>query len=110
MTQKPKPCSQVKTRRWDIQEHLKTEEDMRLFIEACFEEAGDDPAFIAKALGEVARARGMTQLARETGIGRDTLYKSLSGEGNPSLGTILKVTRALGFKLVPQAVYPSEVR
>jgi probable addiction module antidote protein len=89
----------LKTSRWDIQDHLKTERDMRLFIEACFEEAGDDPAFIAKALGEVARARGMTDLARQTGIGRDTLYKALSGQVNPSLGTILKVTRALGLRL-----------
>ncbi|MDR3158598.1 MAG: putative addiction module antidote protein [Zoogloeaceae bacterium] len=89
----------IKTRRWDIQEHLKTEDDMRLYLEACFEEAGDDPAFIAAALGDVARARGMTALARETGLGRDTLYKALSGENNPSFGTILKVARALGLKL-----------
>jgi probable addiction module antidote protein len=93
MTQK------LKTRRWDSAEHLKTDEDMRLYLEACIEEAGDDPAFIAKALGIIARARGMTQLARETGIARDTLYKSLSGESNPSLGTILKVVRALGLNL-----------
>jgi len=89
----------LKTSRWDPVKYLKTEEDMRLFIEACFEEAGDDPAFIAKALGEVARARGMSQLARETGIARDTLYKSLSDEGNPRLGTILKVIHALGLSL-----------
>jgi probable addiction module antidote protein len=92
-------AQKLKTRRWDSAEHLKTEEDMRMFIEACFEEAGDDPAFIAKALGTVARARGMSQLARETGIGRDTLYKALSGEVNPSLGTILKVMSALGLRL-----------
>jgi probable addiction module antidote protein len=89
----------IKTRRWDIQEHLKTEEDMRGFMAACFAEAGDDPAFIAAALGEIARARGMTALARETGLARDTLYKALSGEGNPSFGTILKVTRALGLPM-----------
>ncbi|MDR0702605.1 MAG: putative addiction module antidote protein [Azoarcus sp.] len=89
----------TRTRRWNIQEHLKTEDDMRGFLEACFAEAGDDPGFIAKALGEVARARGMTALARETALGRDTLYKALSGEGNPSFSTILKVTRALGLKL-----------
>jgi probable addiction module antidote protein len=86
----------IKTRRWDIQDHLKTEEDMRGFLEACFEEAGDDPAFIAAALGDIARARGMTALARETGLGRDTLYKALSSEGNPSFGTLLKVTAPWG--------------
>ncbi|MNN84939.1 helix-turn-helix protein [compost metagenome] len=63
------------------------------------EEAGDDAAFIAKALGNVARARGMTQLAKETGVGRESLYKALSGEGNPSFGTILKVMHALGLRL-----------
>jgi probable addiction module antidote protein len=94
----------IKTRRWDIQEHLKTEDDMRRFIEACFEEAGDDPVFIAKAFGEVARARGMTALARETGLHRDTLYKALSGEGNPSFATVIKVAHALGFKMVPQPI------
>jgi probable addiction module antidote protein len=89
----------IKTRRWDIQEYLKTEEDMHLFLEACIEEAGEDAAFIAKAFGDVARARGMSALARETGLTRDTLYKALSGECNPSFGTILKVARALGLKL-----------
>jgi probable addiction module antidote protein len=94
----------LKTRRWDIQEHLKTEDDIRLYLEACFEEAGDDPAFIAKALGDVARARGMTELARKTGLARDTLYKALSGEGNPSFGTVMKVCTALGVRLVPQPI------
>jgi probable addiction module antidote protein len=91
--------TKIKTRRWDIQEYLKTEEDMQGYLEACFAEAGDDPVFIAKALGDIARARGMTALARETGLARDTLYKALSGEGNPSFGTILKVIRALGLNL-----------
>jgi probable addiction module antidote protein len=67
------------------------------------EQAGDDAAFIAHALGVVARARGMTQLARETGIGRESLYKALSGEGNPSFGTILKVLRALGLRMTVAA-------
>ena len=89
----------IKTRRWDSAKYLKTEEDMRLYLEACLEEAPDDAAFIARALGVIARARGMTALARETGLGRDTLYKALSGEGNPSFSTVLKVTRALGLKL-----------
>jgi probable addiction module antidote protein len=94
----------LKTRRWDVLEHLKTEEEIQGFLQACFEEAGDDLAFIAQALGDVARARGMTQLAQETGLARDTLYKALSGEGNPSFGTVLKVARALGFRMVPQAI------
>lgn len=89
----------IKTRQWDILEHLKTEEDMRLYLEACFEEGSDDPAFIVAALGDVARARGMTDLSRTTGIGRDSLYKALSGEGNPSFGTVLNVIHALGLEL-----------
>ena len=86
-------------RKWDSAEHLKTDEDMALYLEACLEEAGDDAAFIAKALGTIARAKGMSQLARETGLGRESLYKALSGEGNPSFATIHKVMRALGIKL-----------
>lgn len=67
------------------------------------EEAGDDPAFIAAALGDVARARGMAQLARKTGITREGLYEALAPDGNPSLGTALKVMTALGLKLTPNA-------
>lgn len=95
----------IKLRKWDSAEHLKTEEDMALYLEACFEEAGDDAAFIAKALGTIARAKGMAQLARDTGLGRESLYKALSGEGNPSFATILKVMRALGLKLHPEAAH-----
>jgi probable addiction module antidote protein len=89
----------LKLRKWDSVEYLKTEEEMALYLEACIEEAGDDAAFIAKALGTIARARGMSQLAKDTGLGRESLYKALSGDGNPSFATILKVTHALGFKL-----------
>jgi probable addiction module antidote protein len=89
----------VKLRKWDIVEHLKTEEDMAMYLEACIEEAGDDAAFIAAALGDIARAKGMTQLAKDTGLGRERLYKALSGEGNPSFATVLKVTHALGLEL-----------
>ena len=89
----------IKLRKWDSAEHLKTDEDMAHYLEACLEEAGDDAAFIAKALGTIARAKGMTQLAKETGLGRESLYKALSGEGNPSFATILKVISALGIKL-----------
>lgn len=98
-----KTMSKIKTKRWDSAEHLKTDEDMVAYIDACLEEAGDDAAFIAHALGVVARAKGMTQLANETGLGRESLYKALSGEGNPSFATILKVMRALGVKLHAQA-------
>lgn len=95
----------IKLRKWDSAEHLKTEEDMVLYLEACMEEAGDDAAFIAKALGNIARAKGMTQLARDTGLGRESLYKALSGEGNPSFATILKVMHALGLRLHPEIAH-----
>ncbi|MFJ2466198.1 addiction module antidote protein [Pseudomonas sp. NPDC087615] len=85
--------------RWDSAEYLKTEEDMANCLDACMEEAGDEPAFIAKALGTLARARGMTQVARDAGLSRESLYRALSGEGNPEFGTIVKVVKALGLKL-----------
>ena len=88
----------LKLRKWDSAEHLKTDEDMAAYLEACLQDAGDDAAFIAKALGNIARAKGMTQLSKDTGLGRESLYKALSGEGNPSFATILKVTHALGLK------------
>lgn len=93
----------LKTRKWDVVEHLKTEEDMALYLQACLDEAPDDAAFIAAALGDIAKARGMSQLARDTGLGRESLYKALSGEGNPSFGTILKVIHALGLRLEAHA-------
>lgn len=89
--------------RWDAVDHLKSDEDVVAYFEACLEEAGDDPSFIAAALGDIARARGMTQLAKDTGLTREGLYKALSKDSNPSLGTILKVTRALGLKLRAEA-------
>jgi len=89
----------LKLRNWDVTQYLKTEEDMALYFAACMEEAPDDASFIAHALGDIARARGMTQLAQDTGLGRESLYKALSGEGNPSFDTILKVIKALGLKL-----------
>ena len=74
----------IPTTRWDLAEHLKTEEDIQLYLETCLEEAGDDPAFIVHALGVVARARNMSQLARDTGLSRERLYKALSPGGNPA--------------------------
>jgi probable addiction module antidote protein len=96
----------VKLKKWDSAEYLKSDEDMALYLEACLEEAGDDAAFVAKALGTIARAKGMTQLAKETGLGRESLYKALSGEGNPSFSTILKVISALGIRLHAEPARP----
>ncbi len=89
--------STVKLRKWDVVEHLKTEEDMVLYFEACLEEG--DPVLITAALGDIARAKGMSQVARDAGISREGLYKALSGEGNPEFATVLKVMKALGLKL-----------
>ncbi len=89
----------IKTTRWDSAEYLKTEEDMQLYLEACIEESGDDPSFIIHALGVIARAKNMSQLARDTGLTREGLYKALSPEGNPTFSTVSKVAKALGFKL-----------
>lgn len=89
----------LKLKKWDTAEKLKTEEDVARYWEACLEEAGDDSAFIAAALGTIARARGMSNLARETGLTREGLYKALSPEGNPEFSTVMKVIRALGLRL-----------
>lgn len=89
----------IKTTRFDLQEHLQTDEACRLFLEAAFEDCADDSAYIAKAIGEVARARGMSQLARDAGLARESLYRSLSEDGNPSFATINKVLHALGLRL-----------
>jgi probable addiction module antidote protein len=88
--------------RWDAADYLKSEEDMAAYLQACIEEAPDDPALIAAALGDVARARGMVQLAKETGLTREGLYKALSKDGNPNFGTVLKVLHALGLKITLQ--------
>ena len=82
---------------WDPAEHLKSEEDMAAYLEAALEEG--DPTLVAAALGDIARAKGMTQVAREAGLGRESLYKALSPSGNPEFGTILKVIAALGLQL-----------
>ena len=91
--------SKVKTRPWDSAEHLKTEDDIAEYFEACLQEGGDDPHFIAHALGVIARARGMSEVARDAGVSREGLYKALSGEGNPSFDTILRVIKVLGLQL-----------
>ena len=89
----------IKTTQYDVAEHLRTSEEMAAYLQACLEEANGDAAFIAKALGDIARARGMAQVARDSGLSRESLYKALSGERSPSFDTILKVVQALGLKL-----------
>src|SRR6056297_763094 len=89
----------IKTKRWDSAEHLETEEDIQLYLDACSEEAGDDPAFIVHALSVIGRAKNMSQLARDTGLSREGLYKALSPEGNPTFTTVAKVAKALGLQL-----------
>jgi probable addiction module antidote protein len=93
----PKKSAKIKTRPWNAAEHLKTEEDMATYLEAALEDG--DPALAAAALGDIARAKGMSQFARETGLGRESLYKALSPDGNPEFSTVLKVVRALGIRL-----------
>lgn len=93
----------TRTTRYDVAEHLRTPEEMAAYLEACMEEADGDAAFIAKALGDIARAKGMSQVASEAGLSRESLYKALSGERSPGFDTILKVIDALGLKLHAQA-------
>jgi probable addiction module antidote protein len=82
---------------WDAAEHLETEADMAAYFEAALELG--DPAVVVAALGDIARAKGMSQIARETGLARENLYKALSPEGNPEFATVLKVVKALGLRL-----------
>lgn len=91
------PKVRTKTRAWDAAEHLETEGDMAAYLEAALEEG--DASLVAAALGDIARAKGMTWIAAETGLGRESLYKALSPEGNPELATVLKVVRSLGLRL-----------
>jgi len=88
---------------YDVAEHLRSPEEMAAYLEACLEEADGDAAVIAKALGDIARAKGMTQVARDAGLSRESLYKALSGERSPDFDTILKVIAALGLKLHAEA-------
>ena len=92
-----KPKAKLKTIPWDSCALLKTEKDVAEYLEAVFEDG--DPALVAAALGDIARSKGMTKIAKATGLGRESLYKALSRDGNPELTTVLKVMRALGLKL-----------
>ena len=85
--------------RWDSADYLKTEEDIALYFDACFEEDPGDGSLIRQALGDIARARGMTRLARDTGLTREGLYRALSSDGNPEFATVMKVIKALGLRL-----------
>ena len=89
--------AKIATTVWDPAEHLKTEEDMAAYLEAALEQG--DSALVAAALGDIARAKGMTQVARDAGLGRESLYKALSSSGNPEFSTILRVINALGLQL-----------
>jgi probable addiction module antidote protein len=91
--------SKTTTSRYDVAEHLRTPEEMAAYLEACLEESNGDASFVAKALGDIARAKGMTQVARDAGLSRESLYKALSGDRMPGFDTILKVVQALGMEL-----------
>jgi probable addiction module antidote protein len=95
--------AKTRTKKWDAAEHLRSETDMAAYLEAALEDG--DPALVAAALGDIARARGMANLARETGLGRESLYKALSADGNPEFATILKVLKALGLRLHAEAAH-----
>jgi probable addiction module antidote protein len=98
-----KKPAKTKTTPYDVAEHLRTPEEMAAYLDAWFEEAPDDAAGIARALGDIARAKGMTQVAKDSGLSRESLYRALSADGNLSFATVLKVARALGVKLHAEA-------
>lgn len=91
--------AKTKTTRYDVAEHLRTPKEMAAYLEACLAEPGADAAFIAKAIGDIARAKGMSEVAREARMSRESLYKALSGDRSPDFDTIIKVLGALGLKL-----------
>ena len=98
-----KKSTKTKTIPYDVAQQLRTPEEMAAYLDAWLEEAPDDAAGIARALGDIARAKGMTQVARDAGLSRESLYRALSANGNPSFATVLKVARALGVKLHAEA-------
>lgn len=99
----PKKTARPKTLPYDVAAQLRTPEEMAAYLDAWLEEAPDDAAGIARALGDIARAKGMTQVAKDAGLSRESLYRALSVDGNPSFATVLKVARALGVKLHAEA-------
>jgi len=94
----------LKLSKWDVVDHLKTDEDMALYLDACIEDDAGDGSLIRAALGDIARARGMTQLAKDTGLAREGLYKALSADGNPEFATVMKVIKALGLRMHVETV------
>jgi probable addiction module antidote protein len=98
-TRKTVKSAATKTYPYDVAEQLRTPEEMAAYLDAWLQDFPEDAAGIARALGDIARAKGMSLVARETGLSRESLYKSLSESGNPSLATVLKVARAVGLKL-----------
>ena len=99
MPRLPSKSPKARTTPYDVADHLRTPEEMAAYLDAWLEEAPDDASGIAKALGDIARAKGMSQVAKDAGLSRESLYRALSAEGNPSFATVLKVARALGVKL-----------
>ncbi len=93
----------IETRPWDVAEHLKNDKDIAAYLEEVLEDG--EPALVYAALGDIARARGMTEIAREAGLGRESLYKALSPEGNPEFATVMKVVKALGLKFHVEAAH-----
>ena len=98
-----KRSARTKTTTYDVSEHLRTPQEMAAYLDAWLDEAPEDAAGIARALGDIARAKGMSQVAKDAGLSRESLYRALSAEGNPSFATVLKVARALGVKLHAEA-------
>ena len=99
-----KKTTKTKVTPYDVAEHLRTPEEMAAYLDAWFEEAPEDATGIARALGDIARAKGMSQVAKDAGLSRESLYRALSAEGNPSFATVLKVAKALGVRLHAQAL------
>jgi probable addiction module antidote protein len=95
--------AEINTTVYDVSEHLRTQEEVAAYLNAWFEEAPEDAAGIARALGDIARAKGMSQVAKDAGLSRESLYRALSADGNPSFATVLKVAKALGVRLHVQA-------
>ena len=85
------------TKPWDASEYLDSEEAVAAYLDAAFEDG--DPQLIAAALGDVARARGMSEIAGKAGLSRESLYRALSKDGNPEFATVLRVVRALGMRI-----------
>ncbi len=89
--------AKIATKRWDPAEHIRDDADVAAYVEAALEDG--DHRVVAAVLGDIARAKGMTQVARDAGLGRESLYKSLSSDGNPEFSTVLRVLKALGIRL-----------